>query len=86
MYVYEFTWPTLIGQNYQVPGWHRNCKTYLIFSKYTNLAVPHASELPLLWMQEDRWNTALSQGKVNDTDIVLANLFGETWTNFAKIG
>ena len=64
----------------------RRANIQLKLVKCIFLAVPHASEVALVFMESHSWEKALSEGKVSETDYKLANVFGEAWTNFAKYG
>jgi carboxylesterase type B len=54
-----------------------SCQFFYNLTHY--LAVIHGAELTYLFMIWDQHN-------INETDIQLANFFGESWTNFAKNG
>ena len=64
---------------------HKNTKISLppaanfFYNLTHDLAVIHGAELAYLFMVWDQHN-------INETDIQLANFFGESWTNFAKNG
>ncbi|CAD6192674.1 unnamed protein product [Caenorhabditis auriculariae] len=68
VYLYEYTHPSNVSfVTYHVPGWD---------------PVPHAAEIPFIWMPEYMWTAGLA----TDVDFALLDWFGETWTNFAKFG
>lgn len=47
--------------------------------------MPHTAELVYLFYYAD-WEGDLKKGIINETDLALADFFGEAWTNFAKYG
>uniref|UniRef100_A0A914CXR3 C-type lectin domain-containing protein n=1 Tax=Acrobeloides nanus TaxID=290746 RepID=A0A914CXR3_9BILA len=73
VYVYEFTYYSFLDQT---PPLNVNLSGYQ--------PVRHGAETGFIFMP--KWNVYQANGQLNQSDINIANFFGESWTNFAKYG
>uniref|UniRef100_A0A914CM09 Carboxylesterase type B domain-containing protein n=1 Tax=Acrobeloides nanus TaxID=290746 RepID=A0A914CM09_9BILA len=72
VYLYEFTYASYLNNlTHTYPGYN---------------PVVHGAQSEYVGMGYSSWLRSQANGKINATDIAIANFFGETWTNFAKFG